>query len=370
MSEVHVAHLMRTLGNGGMERVLTQVVRALKPRGTRHSVILLSDTIQIPADIGGLAEQIVRIEGAAGDRTVPWKVAKIVRELGATVLHARNRAVWFDAVAAKAFLPSTPLILSYHGRESSGPAPLKDRLEYQALSRAATRFFAVSGAARTGLVEDFGMSETPIAVIRSGVDTDRFKPREDYDRPTPKSRLVLGMVGRLARVKNPALLIRAVSVLVARGHDLHLRIAGVSDFPAFVEELEKMVGDLGLRDRVTFVGAVDDVPGFLRGLDIFALTSKLEGYPSSLLEAQACGLPCVATAVGGSVEALGDAGILIPSNDNFALIAALESLIASPERRAELARKARAHAETSLSNRRMFEDYLALYRDPVGAGLA
>src|SRR5581483_6078737 len=85
---------------------------------------------------------------------------------------------------------------------------------------------------------------------------------------------------------------------------------------------------------VELPGFVQDVPALLAGLDVFCLTSRLEGLPFALLEAMMAGLPCVASDVGDVADALGGAGVVVRPGDVEALAAALARLVSSPEERA------------------------------------
>jgi glycosyltransferase involved in cell wall biosynthesis len=121
--------------------------------------------------------------------------------------------------------------------------------------------------------------------------------------------------------------------------------------------------------NVHFLGSSDEIPGLLRRLDAFVLCSDHEATPLALLEAMACGLPCVATAVGGVPAVLASgaaaaAGILVPPRDPEALAAALARLAADPDMRARLSRAARARA-LEFSFERTWRSYSALY-DPGG----
>jgi glycosyltransferase involved in cell wall biosynthesis len=105
-------------------------------------------------------------------------------------------------------------------------------------------------------------------------------------------------------------------------------------------ELARRGRDLPVR----WHGFVSDVPAFLGELDLFCLPSRREAMPLALLEAMAAGLPCIATDVGAVRASVGDAAVVVPPADPAALAAALAELLADPDRRQELGRRARAHA--------------------------
>ncbi len=176
--------------------------------------------------------------------------------------------------------------------------------------------------------------------------------------------IVIGWVGRMERVKAPALLLEAFLALAARRPEwrtrLRLLLAGDGSQRA---ALEARVREAGADDRVWFAGARDDVPAILRGLDLFALPSLAEGISNTVLEAMASGLPVVATRVGGNAElvAEGETGLLVPAGDEAALCTALETLCTDAERRQAMGRAARTHVEQCFSLHTMAARYAGVY---------
>ncbi|RPJ68843.1 glycosyltransferase [Alteromonas sediminis] len=143
---------------------------------------------------------------------------------------------------------------------------------------------------------------SPDHVIYNGIDISRFCPgdrtaaRQAMNLPLDKK--VIGCAGRLEWVKGQDLLIDALS---AMPRNIHLALAGDgSQRQALMQKAKQ----LGLADRIHFLGLVEDMPNFYRALDVFSLPSRAEGYPLSSLEAQACGIPTAVTDVGGARESL------------------------------------------------------------------
>jgi glycosyltransferase involved in cell wall biosynthesis len=168
-----------------------------------------------------------------------------------------------------------------------------------------------------------------IRVIANGIDLDRFVPG---DRQAARAALaltgaarVVGSIGRLQTVKGHDLLIRAMTTVP---DDVVLVIAGAG--PA-AGDLVQLTRELGLEDRVRFLGHRDDVQQVLCSFDVFCLPSRSEGLPRSVIEAQACGIPVIATDVGALREAVCPAsGRIVPPEDVPALAAALRTMLAQP----------------------------------------
>lgn len=349
--------MVPTLGVGGMELALSRIVRGLEGCGLRHSVVCLKGEPVIQDQLGpGVA--VYCMHARANELLLPWRLRRLILSVRPTVIHVRNWGAWPDvALARLAILPPVPLVFSFHGLTQPGKMPWRRVLAFRALAALTTSLFTVSGASRRWLIDQLGLPAGKTAVIPNGVDTDRFRPAAKRDRSL---RFVVGTVGSLTPIKDHSLLIRACADLVQRGVDLELRIAGEGPDKAMLAGLAE---SLGLSDRVRLVGHVDDVPGFLQHLDVFALSSRSEQHPNALLEAMACGLPCVATTVGGVAEILdrGRCGLLVAADDHRAMARAIEQLANGPELREELAKSSRARVCERFNLDRMVSDYAELY---------
>ena len=144
--------------------------------------------------------------------------------------------------------------------------------------------------------------------------------------PLPKD-LLLTFKEELEKVKGHSVLIDAISYL---HKNIHLVIAGDGSLK---NELTAYAKEIGVSQRVHFIGHTDDMKTFYQALDVFCLPSYLEGMPLAPLEAQACGIPAVITDTGGAAEALcGDIGQLVTPGDSKALSVALSKVLLRKER--------------------------------------
>lgn len=215
------------------------------------------------------------------------------------------------------------------------------------LERAVPRLFrdtstvAVSESTRNDLVAR-GLPSDRIEVIPNGVDLERYAPAVEGGRfPEP----TILYLGRLKKYKRIDLILEALGVLASRGVPCRALVAGTGDQK---EALERFVEDLGLVDRVEFLGFVDED----RKLELFqrswvhALTSPKEGWGITNLEAAACGTACVCSDSPGLRDSVRDGvtGFLVPHGDVEALAKRFEELLRSPELRERMGREARAFA--------------------------
>lgn len=244
------------------------------------------------------------------------------------------------------------------------------RLTRLAIERS-DRVAAVSKALGNEMLA-LGQPRRSIATVYNGVDTVTFAPtperRDELRRNLglPAGGAGIVMVSRLARSKGVHELLAAFVRLNAQHKEAWLAIVG--DGPERAG-LVRRVESLGIGSRVILPGAVphDVVPQWLNASDIFVLPSYNEGLPNVVMEAMACGLPVLATDVGGISEAVTEActGFLVQPRSADALIAPLEELLANPPLRTRLGRAGRERVERQFGWRRSAECLLSVYEDMV-----
>jgi glycosyltransferase involved in cell wall biosynthesis len=210
----------------------------------------------------------------------------------------------------------------------------------------------------------------PVQVIHHGAELSDFSPRTPASRARaratlglPEAALVIGSVGNITPKKDHKTLLEATA-RVARSHrGVHLALVGTGPLEHTLHDHTRI---LGLEDRVVFAGSRPDVPELLPAFDVFALSSRVEGLPISLLEAMATGLPSVATSVGGVPEVVtdGDEGLLVPAGEPSALADALDSLLSNAQRRKAAGARA-AETARRFDIARAVRDIEKVYRDAL-----
>ncbi|MBL0125026.1 MAG: glycosyltransferase [Betaproteobacteria bacterium] len=165
-------------------------------------------------------------------------------------------------------------------------------------------------------------------------------------------------VGRLATIKNQAMMIRAFHAAACANAKLWL----VGDGPERAT-LEALAAELALEDRVSFIGFRHDVADLLSQSDIFLMSSNYEGVSIAVLEAMRASLPVIGTQVGGMSETVKpDTGVLMPAGDIAAMAAAIRMLADSPEKRQQLGAAGREFLITEFSINNMLTKYELLYK--------
>lgn len=224
---------------------------------------------------------------------------------------------------------------------------------------------------RDGLEAGIGRPEL-YSVVRSGIDVTAFA--QQPGRPSNgggAEKIHVGTLACLKPQKDPLTLVRAAARVVAEEPQAVFHIAGDGELRGQVEAL---VQELGIADRVILHGWVEDAHAFLSGLDLFVLTSRFEGLPRAVLQAAAAGVPIVATAVDGTPEFVvnNESGLLVPAGDHDAIAAAILCLIRNSELRSALTQGARRRLRGSFEIAEMLhrieEIYLELLDTRGGRG--
>lgn len=306
------------------------------------------------------------------DATALARIAAIARRFRPHVVHSHMAKAGFVArLAALAALRPRPVIVhTYHGHVLEGYfGPLESqvyrRLE-TVLGRRSDCLVGVSQATVNDLVRLGVATRDRFRVIPLGLELEPFA---DLDpRAGRELRLQLGFgdedvvlsyLGRIVPIKRLDVLLRALALT----RDARLRLLVVGDGEQR-PGLEALSAELGIADRVRFLGYRRDLTTIAAAADIAVLSSANEGTPVSLIEAAAAGTPAVASRVGGVPEVVTpDTGILVPPGDPEAMAAALVRLGTDRDRRAQLGENARRRALRRHSASRLVTDVDALYEE-------
>jgi glycosyltransferase involved in cell wall biosynthesis len=220
---------------------------------------------------------------------------------------------------------------------------------YEAIDRACLRRMdrvVCVSAGQAEKVRRAGVRSDRLAIIRNAVRADRFDRVDPADRqvleamfPKPPERIV-GAAGRLSPEKGFGVLVEAAAI-VART-DPKAGFIHFGDGP-LREPIRRRIGELGLEDRFVLAGLRDDLDRFLPHWDLSVLPSFTEGLPTVVLESYAAGVPVVATAVGGTPEAVADGvdGYLVPPGDPAALAQRILDVLGADDHRREMGRLGR-----------------------------
>jgi glycosyltransferase involved in cell wall biosynthesis len=368
---LHIAHGVLSLDVGGLERLVVSLIGAAARRGHHVSVVCIERPGKLAAEAEAAGARVVSLDKPAG-RLPEYveRAAEILAALKPDVVHTHQiGAAWYLGPAAKR--QGRPVIHTEHGNHFVLAPDWRQRLKLRLLARAAARsidrFCCVSEEIARAATRWRTVPQAKVEVIANGIPATLPEglPQPQAVRESlgiPAAAPVIGTVGRLSEVKQQDMLIRAARRLSDRWPELRVVIVG--DGPERAR-LETVTREAGMSDRVLFLGYQSCPEQFLNILDVFALTSRTEGFPVSLLEAWRAARPVVATAVGGipAVVAEGESGLLVPAGDEAAVASAIGRVLESPDFAARLGRAGQETLIKRYSLERMAAEYERRYRE-------
>jgi len=373
-------HFIHGIGGGGAEAMLRGLVRALDRRRWRVVVVAMQAEAW-PEE----AEEIRRSTDAfhvLGEtsflaRSTLSKLRRVIQnERPAIVQTWMHHADFVGGLMAR-LAGVRQVVWSLHCREitrAPGESAWKALAFKQCLPLASRwvprRIVSCSQVALEDHVR-MGYPREKIVWIANGIDTQRFRPLESA-RVEMRARLgiaedapVIGFAGRFHEMKNLPLLLRAFSVLLGRLPQARLILCGVrrADLDA---ECQALLGAMAQPGAVLTLPFQSAPESFYPALDVFSLSSRTEACPMTVMEAMACGVPCVTTNVGDCGLLIGETGGVVPAGDVDGLSAAWAGLLLkTPEERARLGSQARRRAVETFAIERAAEGYMRLYETLV-----
>ncbi len=351
-----ICHPVFQLGRGGLERQLLQTIHRLPADRFRHVLVIRGrDAGSIPREIPD-PKNIRVIADATRDRDRLWfrRLAAILRDEGCDAVHVRGTSMLTDAVLAARRVGGLPVAFSFHGFERPTRSfGIIRRTVLQASLRRCAAWWAVSRSAAASVAKTLRIDADRFEVLPNGVDTERFVPtarrytiRRELNLPA--DRRVILTVANLKPVKGHRVLFDALAGLRSFAGRVTLVLVGADYLDGSLRQMaETELPEFDIR----FAGRHDDVLPWLQTADLFVLPSLYEGLSNALLEAMACGVPVIATDVGGNPEVIehGRTGLLVPPGDAVELATALRYLLEDDDLRALLGGMARTHVRRHYS---------------------
>ena len=377
---LRVLHVITSTDAGGAERMLRRTLRALRENASPRVEV----RVACVKGLGAIGRRLVEegFDVTALDAAPPhgggvggalaWPLAEL------RVLRAIRRAIReFRPHVVQSWLPRADLLARVAAAGTDVPVIASVRVidrdrDWPARLDGWTRglvarWLAVSVAAADHHARVSGIPRERFVVIPNALEPGELDvPAE---AATFRARHGIGaedvLVVSVARL-HPQ---KALDVLLCAAATLprSVRIAIAGEGPQRAE-LEALAERLGMAARVHLVGRLEDPREMLGAADAFVLPSLFEGMPGALLEAMALGLPCVATAIPGTVEVVEDraTGLLVPPSDPEALESALRELLADPELRRRLGAAARDAVLREHGMDAHVRRVLELYGDVIG----
>jgi glycosyltransferase involved in cell wall biosynthesis len=372
---IHVCHIASgDLWAGAEVQIATLLKYLARDDGIVLSAILLNpgrlaDTLSCLN-----VECVVFPEGQMGFLEILRHATRFLQGKGVRVLHSHRYKENLLATLLARRLDNPIVIRTRHGlvEPQKGLKDLKQRV-IQSVDRLTARWatdciIGVSAELARHLSRHFGREK--VAIIPNGVDIEQVRSTLSVAEARvrlgfPADCQLVGAAGRLEPVKRLDIFLEAGQKISRQNPSARFIIAGTGREAI---RLQALAGELGLEDRVQFLGHRDDIFDVLRALDILVLSSDHEGLPMVLLEALAMGLTVVARRVGGISEVVTDdvSGILVPSDSAADLASACLHALADEALRRRLGEAGRSSVLRNFSAEQTASEVAGLYRSLVG----
>lgn len=363
-NRIRVVHLLVSLPVGGAEELVAAMVRNFAP-----------DRFDVQAaTIGpaGVLGEELRRDGYSvyslglnlkedPDLKIVYRLRRLFQDLKPDILHTHlYHSSYYGRLAALG-LGLKGVVASVHNLYTR--PKLHRRLWNFGLSRITDRVVAVSPQVWRDVRRYDAVAGTRLVLLPNGVSLAALETpasREEARKSLGVSGFCLGVVGRLEEQKGHAYFLQALPAVRDVLGEMTALLAGDG---RLADPLARQAQELGVADKVRFLGTRRDLPLVYRALDLLVLPSLWEGLPLALLEAMGAGLPVVATRVGGVAGVIEDGvnGRLVPPRDSQALAGAMVDLARQPELCARMGQAARRTVAARYSQEAMFQRLAALY---------
>jgi sugar transferase (PEP-CTERM/EpsH1 system associated) len=376
-SPVRILHVMDSLGNGGLENGVLNLIKHMDAGQFEHFICTVRAQGVNAERLNNERVRLVHLGKRMGSHFQFLGLRRAIRESRPDIVHSRNWGA-IEAVIAARLAGSCAVIHSEHGFEAGAAAsePWR-RVAFRRLAfELADGVLCVSRQLRDFHARSTAFPARRIKVIHNGVDSRRFCPdpaaraRVRRELEIGENEFCIGCVGNLVPVKDHRTLLQALEELGEAAKGWHMLVAGEGPERP---KLEAAACELSQRwTRISFLGTSLNVPELLNSFDVYVLPSLNEGISNSLLEAMATGLPVIASDAGGNPEVVEDgiSGLIFPAGDVTRLAEQLLRLQARDPFRVELGSAARRRVREEFSIDSMVQNYERLYRSLSPAALS
>jgi len=360
---VNILFLTTHLNTGGITTYLLTMAEGLVRRGHHVHVVSSGGNMERDFTVVGVRILVLNIKTKSELNpkiyfALPC-LKKYVCEHSIDILHAQTRITQVMGRILKV-LTGCPYISTCHGF-------FKTRYSRRLFPLWGDKVIAISCQVEDHLTSDFRVPAERVQLIVNGVDLEVFQPLDEEQRKAVRAKFgfgkdpLIGIIARLSDVKGQDVLIKSMRVVVDEIPDARLLIVGEGKMK---DQLEAMVDQLGLRSHVRFISIVNRTAELLPAFDVFVMPSRQEGLGISIMEAQAAGVPVVASRVGGipSLIVDGETGRLVPPEDSHALAEAILNLLQDKAQRENISLSAREFIRKMYSADRMVEETIKLYQ--------
>jgi len=325
--------------SGGAERVLLNTIRLLPKDRFRCSLITFRIDPTVPLFRDLPCRHLVLPLTKTYDRKaigLAWRIFNFIRDEKVQIVHTffETSDLWAGLIAKM----TSRIALVSSRRDMGILRSKKHNVGYRIFNRLFDVVLAVSEEVRHFCIEKDHLSPERVITLYNGLELNRLSIEDATSHRQRPDGIANGVplivtVGHVRRIKGIDVLLETVPKVLREFPSAVFLVIGRNSEPTHFRELETRIVELGIQTNVRFIGESENIISFLRACDIFFLPSRSEGFSNAIIEAMACGLPCVATRVGGNGEAIehGRSGYLFESEDSETAAIRIITLLRDPE---------------------------------------
>lgn len=368
-----ILHTIDTTGPGGAETVFIDLATLL-PKDKYRSVVVIRGKGWVYEELNrrGVNPILLDAKGSFNWRYL-LGLRKIIQSEGVDLIqsHLLGTSVYCSLAG---LLTGKPVVATFHGVVDVGENERLKGLKFAAINAGANRIIAVTDSLLDDITNRTPLSVKKASVIYNGIDTSAFiRSRSNALRLRygwSEDDIIIGSLGNIRSAKGYDILLKTAALLGKSERSFRFVIAGSGkEGDDLLTNLLALRKQLGLEDKVRFLGFIDDAADFLANVDFFLSSSISEGLPLSAIQAMVSALPMIATRCGGYEGLITDRenGVLVKVGDPQALADAIEIVAANPDLQKTLSENARNHAVSTFDIQVMLDAYEQVYNCLINA---
>lgn len=302
---MNIMHVISSFHTGGAEKLLIDTVKEdYKMNKLKSYVCIINNqySIQMLNELRKYAN-VILIGKSEKNKNIKYiyKFIKILKESDINIVHCHNRGSYKFALLSKVFINKLKIVYTIHDTNIYNNVPEV----YVKIDRIfIDKFIAISKAVEDNITMR-GISPDKIKLIHNGIDVEKY----NLSKELRKNEITIGCVARLVpEKKGQDILIKAISKVKKLYPNVKCKLAGEVPIEGGIKKnenkiyLEELAKSVGVYENIDFLGNVDNIPEFLKGIDIFVLPSRYEGFGLSLIEAISSKTPVIASNIDGPRE--------------------------------------------------------------------
>ena len=366
---IKILHVIDTGGPGGAETVFRDLATLIEPDSYQHiAVVGRVDWLHGQLSARGIKTHAISASGRFNIRYL-YTLIKLIRRYRPSIIisHLLGSNTYCSLAS---LLTGVPVICIFHGPTDVPDGTVLTKIKLSLINKLASRLVFVSRALESEVAQKYSFQESNVQVIHNGVQAMETRSKKlsnlKWQLGVSDNSVIVGSIGNLRPAKNYGLLVMVAQRLLNEKQDYHFVVYGHQRADLFAE-LSEMCSELGVADRVHWMGFCDNPREALENFDIYAITSNSEGVPLSCLETMMAGVPIVSTICGGLPEVLthNETGLLVPTNDVQAFAEAVVRLSSDVELRDDVIRNSGRKVRNEFGVDSMVQKYASLVRSVI-----